>query len=277
MQESRRRRRVELGVLSVKQLGQGRAALALLGALLSLMACGGASATQPVRSGPRPEVASAALDSSAGRAASSRVNPEESAALEPDGPSVIADDLVFMVPEALPEGMKVLHIGDSFAGVLGRPLNRELARRGVRGFLEYQTGTYIATWASSKPVRRYVTRYEPDLVLITLGANELDVARPAARARLVRKLVRSLGERPCVWIAPPLWRGAKSRVLRVIEDNCAPCAYLDSTALVPDLERRKDAIHPSPEGGARWASAVIAWLEEHPPVATERRWVQLGP
>jgi len=168
-------------------------------------------------------------------------------------------------------------MGDSFAAVLGRPLNRELARRGVSGFLEYQTGTYIATWASSKPVRRYIARYAPDLVLITLGANELDVARPGDRARLVRKLVRSLGERPCVWIAPPLWRGAKSKVLRVIEDNCAPCAYLDSTELVPDLERRKDAIHPSPAGGARWASAVISWLEEHPPIATERRWVQLGP
>jgi lysophospholipase L1-like esterase len=196
---------------------------------------------------------------------------------EPDAAAASADDLVFLVPEALPEGMQVLHIGDSFAAVLGRPLNRELARRGVRGFLEYQTGTYIATWASAKPIKRYIQRYKPDLVLITLGANELDVARPERRARLVRKLVRSLGQRPCVWIAPPLWNGAKSEVLRVIEDNCAPCSYLDSTALVPDLERRNDAIHPSPEGGARWAGAVIAWLEEHPQVPTERRWVQLEP
>src|SRR5690606_33253455 len=118
----------------------------------------------------------------------------------------------------------VLHIGDSFAGALGRPLNRELARRGVRGFLEYQTGTYIATWASIKPVKRYIARHRPDLVLITLGANELDVAHPERRAPLVRKLVRALGGLPCVWIAPPLWRGAKSKTLRVIRDNCAPCA-----------------------------------------------------
>lgn len=260
-------------MLSVKRL----AALVRSAALASVVGCGSTTvAKRPAPSAVSPAVASETLASSAS-VASIREDQEVSAAPEPQQPSVSTEDLVFMVPEALPEGMKVLHIGDSFAAVLGRPLNRELARRGVRGFLEYQAGTYIATWASFKPVRRYIARYKPDLVLITLGANELDVARPGDRARLVRKLVRSLGERPCVWIAPPLWRGAKSRVLRVIEDNCAPCAYLDSTALVPDLERRNDAIHPSPAGGARWASAVIAWLEEHPPVPAEARWVQLGP
>jgi lysophospholipase L1-like esterase len=245
-----------------------------LGALVALAACGGAIRSPTARA---PAHASHALTPDARRAdeRAPAALEREPPPLDPDGPAASADDLVFLVPEALPEGMKVLHIGDSFAAVLGRPLNRELARRGVRGFLEYQSGTYIATWASAKPVKRYIRRYDPDLVLITLGANELDVAHPERRARLVRKLVRALGQRPCVWIAPPLWRGAKGEVLRVIDDNCAPCTYLDSTQLVPDLERRKDAIHPSPAGGARWASAVIEWLEEHPRVATERRWVQL--
>jgi hypothetical protein len=261
-------------VLSVSARERRAAAACVLGALLSLAACGGAIRTPTART---PAQASHArpLDARAADEHALTGADREPPRFEADAPPASADDLVFLVPEALPEGMKVLHIGDSFAAVLGRPLNRELARRGVRGFLEYQTGTYIATWASAKPVKRYIRRYKPDLVLITLGANELDVAHPEQRARLVRKLVRALGQRPCVWIAPPLWRGAKGEVLRVIEDNCAPCTYLDSTALVPELERRKDAIHPSPAGGARWASAVIGWLEAHPQIATEQRWVQL--
>lgn len=188
-----------------------------------------------------------------------------------------AEDLVFLVPSALPEGATVLHIGDSFAGALGRQLNRELARRGVRGVLEFKTGTYIATWASKRRLAAPLARYRPDLVLVTLGANELDIARPKSRAKVVRKLVAALGGRPCVWIAPPLWEGAKADVLHVIEENCAPCVYLDSTRLVPDLERLPDRVHPSNAGRSRWAKAVIHWLDEHPIGDVEPRWVSLEP
>jgi lysophospholipase L1-like esterase len=187
------------------------------------------------------------------------------------------DDLVFLVPTALPEGATVLQIGDSFAGALAGQLNRELARRGMKGVVEFETGTYIATWASKRRLAAPLARHRPDLVLITLGANELDIARPKSRAKVVRKLVAALGGRPCVWIAPPLWEGAKAEVLHVIEANCAPCAYLDSTKLVPDLERLPDKVHPSSAGRARWAKAVITWLDQHPIGDAAPRWVSLEP
>src|SRR5690606_1286511 len=144
-------------------------------------------------------------------------------------------------------------IGDSFAAALGRPLQRELARYGIRGALEFETSTYIGTWASAKPIRRYIRRHRPDLVLITLGANALGAARLERRAPLVRKLVRKLGDRPCVWIAPALWEGASPNLLRVIQDNCAPCVYLETNALGIAIERTADRIHPTREGGIRWA------------------------
>jgi lysophospholipase L1-like esterase len=145
----------------------------------------------------------------------------------------------------------------------------------MTGILEFKTGTYIATWAAKRKLARYLARYRPDLVLITLGANELDIARPQSRARLIRKLVAGLGGRPCVWIAPPLWEGAKPTLLRVIQDNCAPCAYLDSTELVPDLERLRNNVHPSATGRTRWAKAVMAWLDQHPLGVFEPHWVRL--
>ncbi len=185
------------------------------------------------------------------------------------------EDLVFWVPTAWPRGATVLHIGDSFAGALGKPLNSELGKRGVRGILKYRTGTYIATWAWNRRVPGYVSRYRPDLVLITLGANELDVARPESRGNAIRRLVQALGQRPCVWIAPPLWEGARGDLLRVIQDNCAPCQYLDSNELVPNLARLGDKIHPTGAARSRWAKAVMSWLELHPIGQLEQSWVSL--
>jgi lysophospholipase L1-like esterase len=198
---------------------------------------------------------------------------DEGALPPPTAP--LEEDLVFLVPSAMPESATVLHIGDSFAGALGSQLNVELQRRGMTGILEFETGTFIATWASKRRLGRYLARHRPDLVLITLGANELNVRRPESRALVIRKLVAALGGRPCVWIAPPLWEDAKPGLLRVIEDNCAPCAYLDSNALVPDLERLRDKIHPSAAGRARWAKAVMAWLDQHPVRGLEPNWVRL--
>jgi lysophospholipase L1-like esterase len=166
-------------------------------------------------------------------------------------------------PPALPHGTTVLHIGDSFAGALGLDLNAELKAAGIRGILKYETSTYIPTWASGKELGKYLDRFQPDLVLITLGANELGIPDPAARIPTIHRLVARLGGRPCVWVAPPLWDGARPDLLETIRASCAPCAYLDSTALVPGLPRTHDKIHPSMEGRKTWAKAVVSWLAEH--------------
>jgi lysophospholipase L1-like esterase len=177
-------------------------------------------------------------------------------------------------PEHIPDGTTVLHIGDSFAGALGLSLNRELAARNVRGVLRYKTASYIPTWAFSGDVSRYVARSKPDLVLITLGANELDVPEPSRRARGVRRLIEQLGGVPCVWIAPPLWPAARQKqaLLTTIRESCAPCRYLDSTALVGELPRLRDGIHPDMKARDVWAKAVLEWLARERDAAGPRPW-----
>jgi lysophospholipase L1-like esterase len=172
----------------------------------------------------------------------------------------------------LPSGTTVLQIGDSFAGALGVDLNRELKARGVRGVLKYQTSTYIPTWASSKDLDGYLLRFQPDLVLITLGANELLIPDPTQRIPTIQRLIRRLGGRPCVWVAPPLWHGARPALIETLRTSVAPCLFLDSTALVPNLERMRDHIHPSMNARKVWASAVIGWLAEHRNPAGDRPW-----
>jgi lysophospholipase L1-like esterase len=116
-----------------------------------------------------------------------------------------------------------------------------------------------------------VARFNPDLVLITLGANEFELTAPDTRAHSVRKLVQHLGGRPCVWITPPRWK-PDSGILAVIEANSKPCRYLDSDTLVHDLPRKPDHIHPSDAAREVWADAVLAWLARERKAQGTRPW-----
>jgi lysophospholipase L1-like esterase len=175
----------------------------------------------------------------------------------------------------LPAGTTVLHIGDSFAGALGISLNEELKRAGVKGVLKYKTASFIPNWAFQEKVPLMMLRYQPDLVLISLGANELELVDPHTRAPAIRRLIKALEGRPCVWIAPPLWAG-ETGLLDVIKDNLGPCRYMDSTALVPDLPRAKDRIHPSMDARPLWAKVVIDWLARERCLDCERPWALKG-
>lgn len=164
--------------------------------------------------------------------------------------------------EPLPEGTTVLHIGDSFAGALGIELNKQLKERGVRGVLKYETASYIPTWAyKGSKLSTYIARYNPDLVLVTLGANELEIVNPEQRARGIRRIVERIGDRPCVWVAVPLWKGPMNGLLDVIRENCAPCVYMDTNELFPQMPRAKDNIHPSMNARIDWAKVVVDWLQ----------------
>ncbi len=116
-----------------------------------------------------------------------------------------------------------------------------------------------------------MAKYSPDLVLITLGANEFDLTNPEQRAHSVQRLVERLEGRPCVWISPPRWK-KDSGVLDVIERNVAPCRYLDSDKIVQDLARKSDKIHPSDEGREAWADAVLDWLARQRSGTAGRPW-----
>lgn len=171
-----------------------------------------------------------------------------------------------------PQGATVLHIGDSFAGALGIELNRRFKEHGVRGILRFETSSYIPTWASEPKLASYLTRYDPDLVLVTLGANELQVVDPTIRIRTIEKLVKRLGGRPCVWVGVPLWQGARGALLDVIRDHCAPCVYMDSNRLFPDMPRARDGIHPSMPAREEWSRRVLDWLSAHRGADDDHVW-----
>jgi hypothetical protein len=171
----------------------------------------------------------------------------------------------------LPRGTMVLHVGDSFAGALGVPLGKRLKAAGLRSVLQFKKASYIPTWAFGDELRINIKRYEPDLVLVSLGANEIELRLPMQRVYAIKRLVATLGSRPCVWISPPSWK-PDAGLLAVIRENIAPCRYLDSDALVPYLPRGPDSIHPSPRGREMWADAVLDWLSRERDPLGQQPW-----
>jgi hypothetical protein len=175
----------------------------------------------------------------------------------------------------LPAGTKVLQVGDSFAAALGIELGKLLKHSGLRTSLETKTPSYIGDWAFGPVLRKAISDYNPDLVLITLGANEVEIPVPAQRVGPIQRLVKSLGDRPCVWILPPLWK-QDTGLMQVIKDNAKPCQVLDSSTLVPSLPRGPDRIHPSSEGRVQWAAAVYEWLKQAREPQGPRPWSLRG-
>lgn len=241
---------MELRVLPLRTIAV-EIALALFG-----IGCASSSAPPPAES-PTPEPAATA-------AAPPVVAPEapnpSPAAPEPapssDPPPKPADP---GPPPTVPAGTTVLHIGDSMAGALGIALNEELKKAGVKGVLRFKTASFIPTWAWSKDLPVLLANHKPDLVLITLGANEVAIKDPEIRAKTIQKLVKALDGRPCVWIAPPLWAG-DTGLLPVIRRNAAPCRYMDTNAIVKDMPRLSDKIHPTMPARKEWARTVVDWL-----------------
>jgi lysophospholipase L1-like esterase len=161
----------------------------------------------------------------------------------------------------------VLHIGDSFVDAFfAQNLAPRFRAAGARYVVQAETATYTTSWASSAELDFWLED-RPSLVLITLGANEVTLPAPEARARAVERLVQRVSAvtPSCVWITPVTWKG-DTGILQVIHDHCGPCLFFDSDAVVGELsasERQPDRIHPSTRGGARWAAAFWDWLVDH--------------
>ncbi|HEY4158634.1 MAG TPA: hypothetical protein VGM29_11080, partial [Polyangiaceae bacterium] len=159
---------------------------------VALGACGGppapvaaAPAAQPVAAAsPPPQAAPTATSEQLSTAADPKpAEPAASTASQSNlAPSASAPEL--------PKGTLVLQIGDSFAAALGVELGKRLKAAGLRSALEYKTASYIPNWSFDGDVPHFIGKYNPDLVLITLGANELEIPNPEQRVGPVKHLVK---------------------------------------------------------------------------------------
>ncbi len=256
-----------------------RGALALLVVAPFVVACGATSAARPSTE------ASASTDATAPTAqAPAQPAPTEStptstsasaaeptraaAAKSPDPAADAAAKPARGAPaqgaaEPLPRGLRVLVIGDSFAQALGMGLKATAAESGLAFTLQGQQATYIPEWAGpNKNVAGMLVMHKPDLVVVSLGGNELAMVDPSVRAPKVERLAQILDGVPCVWVAPPLWGNKDNGLLAILRKHSSPCRYFDSNELTPDLPRGSDKIHPTTAGQKQWADRLLVWLRD---------------
>jgi lysophospholipase L1-like esterase len=169
-------------------------------------------------------------------------------------------------PPDRPGGL-VVHVGDSFAkAYFSQRLKPRFRAEGARYFVDATKSTYTTTWAGDPKLDAWLASH-PSLVVVTLGANEILMPDPALHAGAVKQIARKIHDAgaACVWVTPPLWR-QDTGFMQVIHDQCAPCLFFDSDAVLGGLgpdEREDDRIHPNARGGARWAAAFWSWLDDH--------------
>jgi lysophospholipase L1-like esterase len=146
---------------------------------------------------------------------------------------------------------------------------RPLVRADGRVYLiDSRESSSTVSWADERLLQDAMYKHDPDLVLISLGSNELFVKDLKRRAAAIQRLVKDTRGRACLWIAPPAWTRDRG-FIGVLRDNLGHCKYFDSLQL--KLPRMADGRHPSWSGGYRWASAVWKALGGTQPLPTGGR------
>jgi lysophospholipase L1-like esterase len=130
----------------------------------------------------------------------------------------------------------------------------------VRYEVRAEHSTNSLDWAKRMP--ELVASTQPDLVIVTLGGNEIGSKHLDVQGRAAERIVKAIGNRPCVWTTPPLWT-EESGLFDAVAPKVGPCRFFETDVVVGKfIPRREDKIHPTAEGGAMWADALHAWLDK---------------
>lgn len=161
-------------------------------------------------------------------------------------------------------GKTVLHVGDSMVGGnwgLTRALEQRFTAEGAKFFRDYKVSESIISYDKSPKLKDLLAKHKPDIVILTLGTNDVFVPYPASMAANVQSIVKRIGNRECYWMGPPTWK-PDTGIVQVIKDNAAPCKFFDGTNL--KLERGHDGIHPTDKGGQEWATSFWGFFRPAP-------------
>ena len=173
-----------------------------------------------------------------------------------------ANDAAPEIPMRDLTGKVVLHAGDSMVGGDGgltKALATKFKAEGAKFVRDYEVSVSISTYARTPRLKNLLEKHKPDIVILTLGANDVFVPFPQTFAVHVESIVKKMGERECYWMSPPTWK-PDSGIVDVIKEHVAPCKFFDSRNLT--LRRAGDHIHPTEKGGADWADLFWAFFHD---------------
>lgn len=136
-------------------------------------------------------------------------------------------------------------------------------------------GSTSSGWATSRKLDELLIRHRPTFVVVVLGSSEVwgtGLSRLVPRA--AHRLSARVGARKLVWVGPLSWHPGKvpagprldlanqgaAAITTALQHALGKGRVLCSTDLA--VERMADGIHPTAEGGRRWAEQLIRWLRD---------------
>jgi lysophospholipase L1-like esterase len=177
----------------------------------------------------------------------------------PRAPTVMPASISRSVAASPP--VDVLLIGDSLAEGLAPRLTQLALQEGITFASSASKSTTIAHWLRGDQIVRVVEQFNPGLVLVCLGTNDLAAGGGAAAGRRAGELAATLlrSRVAVAWIAPPVMpfvdKGFRAALDTAVRSHGR---FFDSTQI--RIERAADRVHCTPAGYRTWAEAIAAWV-----------------
>lgn len=123
------------------------------------------------------------------------------------------------------------------------------------------SGTRI--WAQTDTLDAFIKRFDPTIIFISLGSNELYIRNLAPYREYVKTILAKIGKIPYVWIGPPNWKPDEG-INDMLMDETAPGTFFRSEGI--ELARKSDKIHPTRDAAAVWFDSIARWMPKsaHP-------------
>lgn len=188
----------------------------------------------------------------------------------PEITDTIPSDTIIPKEEIEPDTTvhSLLIFGDSMTHNLGM----SVAKYGTKNNYKVTSVTWesssIPGWSNSGKIKEYIEMSKPDFIIISLGSNEMGLKHFEKRIPDVSKIVEQVGDKPYVWVGPPLWKEDQG-IYKMLEEALPPGMVFRTEGI--EIPRGGDKIHPTMRGAEIWADTLMRWISHSKhPILTEK-------
>lgn len=164
------------------------------------------------------------------------------------------------ISPSVPQGSKILLIGDSLAQGMARQFDETSRKNGYISKKYFVQGTRTDFWSSR--VEEIIKRENPDLVIVSLGTNDSGLMDPERQRKHIVKIRESIINfgSLIMWILPPPLPASLSGKEKINKILSEEIPGWESFSPIEDLERSKDGIHMTPRGYSDWVLRIWEYL-----------------
>lgn len=166
------------------------------------------------------------------------------------------EDPVVLEPDTTVKSLFLF--GDSMTILLARRMAAYGEMNGYKVSSVTWDGSSSIGWSGCDTLERYLNKYKPDFIMISLGGNELYLKNFESRLPYIEKLLKKIGDTPFVWIGPPTWKDDQSLFNDMLEQNLPKGTFFRTEGM--DLKRGPDHIHPVQSAADIWVDSIMRWM-----------------